>query len=62
MRKNGNIFLYFQYLYEAIETESTEGSEVERSDNSFTSSHEISGQASRRGRRVLRGRTALAQA
>ena len=28
MRKNENIFLYFQYLYKAIETESTEGSEV----------------------------------
>nr|DAO25361.1 MAG TPA: hypothetical protein [Bacteriophage sp.] len=53
MRKNENIFLYFQYLYKAIETESTEGSEVERSDNSFTSSHEISRQAGRRGRRVL---------
>lgn len=53
MRKNGNIFLYFQYLYKAIETESTEGSEVERSDNSFTGSHEINRQASRRGRRVL---------
>lgn len=45
MRKNENIFLYFQYLYKAIETESTEGSEVERSDNSFTSSHEIGRQA-----------------
>ena len=47
------IRFYIFNIYKAIETESTEGSEVERSDNSFTSSHEISRQAGRRGRRVL---------